>query len=480
MRAEEDKEEPLVVQLNLEELRTATDDFSKERIVGTGGFGKVYMSEGLASLSSILRQHGHSSDARVAIKRADAGLELQDVRSEVRILQVCEHKHLLPLYGYCLDAMAPCLVFPLMVGGSLQTRLDCKPCDVGYLVSMGHFSAAPKPLTWRQKLRTVSEALAALLYLHTRTPRVLHRDFKPANVLLDASLCAYLGDTGFAKAAHRSGEGSSSQQRRGESTHRVMGSPGYAHKDVLAGQYSETTEAFAVGVTLLVVLTRREPVDIEEGIEDLHDDQPFAEIPASQMVEEGAGWPEVVASAIKELYTGLCIVRKKHQLKLGDVQQKLRSLLQAAADGTGGDVEAGPQQLRAAPAAEAATAAAYIPTPLSVQVREMRQGADAHEGIKDNMLLAFRTLTPRLDAVYAARAGEAPHDFKERIDFWHRACGMSADLTARLHTLRIWANAARHHDEERWQREGPRSETEACQLVSAARASIAALERGTS
>ena len=52
-------------------------------------------------------------------------------------LQSCEHPHLLPLYGYCLNAVSPCLVFPLMVGGSLQTRLSLNACDVEYLKRIG-------------------------------------------------------------------------------------------------------------------------------------------------------------------------------------------------------------------------------------------------------------------------------------------------------------------------------------------------------
>ena len=117
-----------------------------------------------------------------------------------------------------------------------------------------------KKPSWKPRLLDAEPAPAP--------PRVLHRDFKPANILLDASLRAYLGDTGFAKAAHRTGEESS--LACGASTNRVMFSAGYAHKDVMTGQYSETTEAYAVGMTLLVVLTRHEPVDIEETIEEEH------------------------------------------------------------------------------------------------------------------------------------------------------------------------------------------------------------------
>ena len=125
-----------------------------------------------------------------------------------------------------------------------------------------------------------------------------------------------------------------------------------------------------------------------------------------------------------------------------------------------------------APATLQTTAA----TPLSQQVRGMRTGGDAQKRIQDNMLLAFTTLMPRLDAVYAASAAVAPESFEERINFWHRECGMPTELKDQLHVLRIWANAARHHDAARWRSDGPRSEAEASQLVAAVQTAIEALE----
>jgi hypothetical protein len=80
----------------------------------------------------------------------------------------------MPLLAYCLELTVPCLVFPLMVGGSLQTRLDLKPRGIAYLRAMGHHSAPPKPITWRQRVRAIAQALEALVYLHALTPRVLH------------------------------------------------------------------------------------------------------------------------------------------------------------------------------------------------------------------------------------------------------------------------------------------------------------------
>ena len=164
--------------LELDELQQATGGFDKGRLIGSGGFGQVFLGEALPSLVACQQLQ------RVAVKRADLSkLELSDLHREVEILRRCSHPHLLPLLGYCLGASAACLVFPLMVGGSLQTRLDLTPSDCEYLRRMEHFTAAPKPLTWRQKLRVLVQAVDALLYLHTPTEDkgcTWHRDFKCA------------------------------------------------------------------------------------------------------------------------------------------------------------------------------------------------------------------------------------------------------------------------------------------------------------
>jgi len=167
--------------LELDELQQATAGFDESRLIGSGGFGQVFLGEAIPSLAACQWVQ------RVAVKRADLSkLELSDLHREVEILRRCSHPHLLPLLGYCLDASAACLVFPLMVGGSLQTRLDLKASDCEYLRRMGHFTAAPKPLTWRQKLRVVVQAVDALLWMHTPTEGkgcTWHRDFKCATAL---------------------------------------------------------------------------------------------------------------------------------------------------------------------------------------------------------------------------------------------------------------------------------------------------------
>ena len=112
------------VELALDELAAATEDFADARRIGSGGFGDVYAAEPMASLSPALRPVA-LRELKPAVKRAKAeAVSPGELMKEVAILKSAHHDHLLPLFGYCLDAAAPCLIFPLMVGGSLRARLD--------------------------------------------------------------------------------------------------------------------------------------------------------------------------------------------------------------------------------------------------------------------------------------------------------------------------------------------------------------------
>ena len=94
------------------------------------------------------------------------------------------------------------------------------------------------------------------------------------------------------------------------------------------------------------------------------------------------------------------------------------------------------------------------------------------------MLLAFGAFVARLDARYASSKARAPEGFDERLHFWRDECGMDGRTHDLMQTLRIWSNAARHHDHERWRRDGPRSAEEASRHVAAIEAAVVALERG--
>ena len=135
----------------------------------------------------------------MAVKRAKPGTSvglLATFKVEVKLLIECDHPHVLPLLGYCLSEQAPCLISPLMRGGSLGLRLKPADANPSQLKLLGLVPPL-RPLTWRQRLHAVCEAVEGLLYLHARS--VWHRDFKPDNIFLDERLTAYLADTGFAK-----------------------------------------------------------------------------------------------------------------------------------------------------------------------------------------------------------------------------------------------------------------------------------------
>jgi serine/threonine protein kinase len=311
-----------------------------------------------------------------------------------------------------------------------------------------------------------------------------HRDFKPANILLDEALKAHLADTGFVKVA--AGVGASGVADDGASTRRICASPGFADKDVLNGA-TAATEGFAVGVTLLVVLTGRAPVDIEDACEEDHGDTPFDEIAPELLAEPGAGWPVEVATALKQLYTGLCVVKKRHRVKLPLVLQTLRRLLDTATLAM-----ADTPRLPAAAAVNLGPLVqeahgSYEPTPLSMQVRRM--GAAAHsprsaERLGRNVSAAFDELLGRLQTKLAGRRG-APDPkeegyFASVLDFW-RSEGLLPDgLHADMHTLRFGRNGHVHADQDKWRRFEQRMPSEADVLGLIERVDKAISELGTS
>ena len=171
--------------------------------------------------------------------------------------------------------------------------------------------------------------------LHYLRQRCVHVCCRPANILFDEQLNAFLGDTGFAKAAQKSGD------RTGATTSvwGGAGSQGYC-EDALRTP-DEQTEAYSVGVTLLVVLTGHNPVDIEEACceacEDIDENIRFEDIPAERLAQPNAGWPASVAGELKHCYMQLTNKRRTKRLTLAKLLQSLRALLETGWLGAGGD-----------------------------------------------------------------------------------------------------------------------------------------------
>ena len=181
------------IQLTKGEVTHATYGFSPKLQFAAGGFSYVFkVKEGLSRLPGA---------GPVAIKRLNPGVCGEDPAREVALLSSCHHENILPLLGYT-NLPPVCLVYPLMVGGSLEDRVLRTDDAWRRLEALGH-AKLPPPLAWWQRLRILRDTARALVYLHTPAPgkpRTLHADVKPANILLDANLDAHLADFGLARS----------------------------------------------------------------------------------------------------------------------------------------------------------------------------------------------------------------------------------------------------------------------------------------
>lgn len=113
-----------------------------------------------------------------------------EFKREVEVLSRVRHPHIVMLLGVCTER--PSLIYELMKGSSLEDRL-------------ARLNNQP-PVMWHDRVRIMLESARALQFLHSQEPQpILHRDFKPANVLLDSHLTAKLGDVGMARFATEMG-----------------------------------------------------------------------------------------------------------------------------------------------------------------------------------------------------------------------------------------------------------------------------------
>ncbi|KAL9367392.1 hypothetical protein Peur_038591 [Populus x canadensis] len=214
------------------ELQLATDNFSASNIIGQGGFGKVY--------KGIL-----SDNMKVAVKRLEdyysPGGKAAFLR-EVQLISVAAHKNLLRLIGFCTTSSERILVYPYMQNLSVAYHLrDLKPGEKG--------------LDWPTRKRIAFGAAHGLEYLHEHcNPKIIHRDLKAANILLDDNFEPVLGDFGLAKLV---------DTKFTHITTQVRGTMGHIAPEYLStGKSSEKTDVFGYGITLLELVTGQRAIDL--------------------------------------------------------------------------------------------------------------------------------------------------------------------------------------------------------------------------
>ncbi|XP_052210688.1 G-type lectin S-receptor-like serine/threonine-protein kinase At1g11410 isoform X2 [Diospyros lotus] len=208
------------------EIEGATNNFSDTNRIGEGGFGIVY--KGLLSTGK-----------EIAVKRLSVNSKqgLDEFKNEVILITKLQHRNLVRLLGCCINGEERMLIYEYMANGSLDSFI------------FGHENTRTKSLTWRRRLNIIVGIAQGLLYLHHDSRfRVIHRDLKASNVLLDGDLNPKISDFGLARAF--GGDQSSAITRRVAGTYGYM-SPEYA----IDGIFSMKSDVFSFGVMVLEILS---------------------------------------------------------------------------------------------------------------------------------------------------------------------------------------------------------------------------------
>ncbi|XVE51728.1 hypothetical protein DITRI_Ditri02bG0064300 [Diplodiscus trichospermus] len=206
------------------ELKAATENFSPSKKLGEGGFGSVYK--------------GTLADGRVvAVKQLSVASHQgkNQFVTEIATISAVQHRNLVKLFGCCIEGNRRLLVYEYLENKSLDQAL---------------FGNNDLHLDWPTRFNICLSTARGLAYLHEESrPRIVHRDVKASNILLDAELCPKISDFGLAKLY---------DDKKTHISTRVAGTIGYlAPEYAMRGHLTEKADVFSFGVVALEILSGR-------------------------------------------------------------------------------------------------------------------------------------------------------------------------------------------------------------------------------
>ncbi|XP_072951335.1 cysteine-rich receptor-like protein kinase 6 [Typha angustifolia] len=212
--------------LDLSTLRVATANFAEFNKLGEGGFGAVYK--------------GFLPDGQeIAVKRLSrhSGQGLGELKNELILVAKLQHKNLVRLLGVCVEEQEKLLVYEFVPNRSLDTIL--------------FDDERRSQLDWGKRYKIINGVARGLLYLHEDSQlKIIHRDLKASNVLLDVEMIPKIADFGLARLF-------GGDQTQGI-TNRIVGTFGYmAPEYAMCGHISTKSDVFSFGVLVLEIVTGR-------------------------------------------------------------------------------------------------------------------------------------------------------------------------------------------------------------------------------
>ncbi|XP_065878497.1 cysteine-rich receptor-like protein kinase 44 [Euphorbia lathyris] len=228
------------LQLEFDIISVATNNFSDQNKLGQGGFGAVYKGT-------------LANGQEIAVKRLskNSGQGDLEFKNEVILVAKLQHRNLVRLLGFCLKGSERLLIYEFVANTSLD-----------------HFIFDPikcKNLDWDKRYKIICGIARGLLYLHEDSRlRIIHRDMKASNILLDEEMNPKIADFGMARLFVM-------DQTQGN-TSRIVGTYGYmAPEYAMHGHFSVKTDVFSFGVLLLEILSGQRNSSFRNGdnIEDL-------------------------------------------------------------------------------------------------------------------------------------------------------------------------------------------------------------------
>ncbi|GAB2283998.1 hypothetical protein Dimus_018479 [Dionaea muscipula] len=220
---------------DFEELSSATKNFGHQNLIGEGKFGEVY--RGLLSNGML-----------VAIKRRP-GAPSQEFVEEVRYLSSIRHRNVVTLLGYCQENQQQSLVYEYIPNGSVSIHL------------YGPGRGSREKLEFKHRLSIALGAAKGLAHLHSLSPRLIHKDFKTNNVLVDENFIAKVADAGIRNFVGRFDTAGPSSQVQ---TDEVFLAPEVKE----FWRFSERSDAYSFGVFLLELVSGQEARELYSSDSD--------------------------------------------------------------------------------------------------------------------------------------------------------------------------------------------------------------------